>query len=130
MKTQNSFIFFILEKLIRILLSTGRHLLQNRDGDDDNNNSDDDGPRGDDNNGPDSDAFELNCTPRSIDQFPPDFMTPEQRENGGVTFHILLSVYIFCALAIVCDDYFVSSLESICDGKETLGKKKKTLSTR
>jgi K+-dependent Na+/Ca+ exchanger-like protein len=42
-------------------------------------------------------------------------MTKEQREKGGVVFHIFMSIYIFCALAIICDDYFVSSLEHICN---------------
>ena len=58
----------------------------------------------------------LNCTPRSIDQFPDDFMTEEQRKHGGVLFHIAVSFYIFAALAVVCDDYFVPALEKISDG--------------
>jgi len=73
----------------------------------------------DDFNGPDRHLLSAhdwgNCTPRSIEEFPPDFMTKAQREKGGVAFHILVSIYIFCALAIICDDYFVASLEHICD---------------
>ena len=30
--------------------------------------------------------------------------------------HILMCIYMFGSLAIVCDDYFVASLEYICDG--------------
>ena len=30
--------------------------------------------------------------------------------------HILIVLYTFGALAIVCDDYFVASLEYICEG--------------
>ena len=59
----------------------------------------------------------MNCTPRSLDQFPPDMMTEEQRKQGGVIAHVLIALYIFGALAIVCDDYFVASLEYICEGK-------------
>ena len=46
-------------------------------------------------------------------------MTEEQRKDGGVTVHILISLYIFAILAVVCDDYFVASLEKICEGKSS-----------
>ena len=35
--------------------------------------------------------------------------------NGGVMIHILILIYMFCALAIVCDEYFVPSLEVIIE---------------
>ena len=57
-----------------------------------------------------------NCTPRSIEQFPPDFLSEAQRKRGGVVIHILICLYIFAALAIVCDDYFVASLEKLSAG--------------
>ncbi|XP_074642037.1 sodium/potassium/calcium exchanger 5-like [Tubulanus polymorphus] len=60
-----------------------------------------------------SDKF--NCSPRSIEEFPPDFFTEEQRKAGGVFVHFLIAFYMCGALAIVCDDYFVSSLEGICE---------------
>ncbi|XP_006821873.1 sodium/potassium/calcium exchanger 5-like [Saccoglossus kowalevskii] len=56
-----------------------------------------------------------NCTPPAIDQFPADLFSREQRQHGGVLLHFLISLYMFIALAIVCDDYFVSSLESISE---------------
>ena len=57
-----------------------------------------------------------NCVKPSIDEFPDDFMTQNQRlKQGGVVIHILLTVYMFGALALVCDDYFVPSLEQITD---------------
>ena len=59
----------------------------------------------------------LNCTPRSIEEFPPDFMTLKEKRQGGVIVHIFLSLYMFAALAVLCDDYFVASLECLCDGK-------------
>ena len=55
-----------------------------------------------------------NCVKPSIDEFPDDFMTQYQRrEQGGVVFHFLLAIYMFGVLAVVCDDYFVPSLEQI-----------------
>lgn len=59
-----------------------------------------------------------NCTPPAIEQFPKPLMGPTARKNGGVIIHILIAVYAFIALAIVCDDYFVSSLDRICEGKK------------
>ncbi|CAL8113417.1 unnamed protein product [Orchesella dallaii] len=57
----------------------------------------------------------VNCTPPGIDDFPADMFTQPQRQNGYVIIHFLVSLYIFIALAIVCDDYFVPSMERICD---------------
>ena len=55
-----------------------------------------------------------NCVEPSIDEFPDDFMTQYQRrEQGGVIIHFVLAIYMFGALAVVCDDYFVPSLEQI-----------------
>eukprot|EP00058_Branchiostoma_floridae_P016527 XP_002602015.1 hypothetical protein BRAFLDRAFT_82602 [Branchiostoma floridae] len=53
-----------------------------------------------------------NCTLASIEQFPPDPMPASVRNNGGVLLHVLVAVYMFSAIAIVCDDYFVPSLET------------------
>ena len=57
-----------------------------------------------------------NCTKRSVEEFPEDFMSRKERENGGVIIHILLSIYLFMTLAIVCDEYLVTSLERFCEG--------------
>nr|XP_006824937.1 PREDICTED: sodium/potassium/calcium exchanger 3-like [Saccoglossus kowalevskii] len=53
----------------------------------------------------------LNC---SIHEFPPDYFTNRQREKGALALHALCVVYMFVALALICDDYFVPSLEKIC----------------
>lgn len=58
-----------------------------------------------------------NCTPPAIEQFPRDIFSPEQRRNGFLAVHVLTAAYMFLALAIACDDYFVPSLEAICDSK-------------
>lgn len=58
-----------------------------------------------------------NCTPPAIDQFPPTLLPPAFRERGGLIIHILIAIFTFLGLAIVCDDYFVASLDRICEGK-------------
>lgn len=56
-----------------------------------------------------------NCSPPAIEQFPRPLMGPEARKHGGLIIHILAAIYTFLGLAIVCDDYFVSSLDRICE---------------
>ncbi|ELU13712.1 hypothetical protein CAPTEDRAFT_22628, partial [Capitella teleta] len=57
-----------------------------------------------------------NCTPPAIEKFPRVgiFDQPTRRE-GAVVIHILLALYMFLGLAIVCDDYFVPACEAICE---------------
>ncbi|XP_012141576.2 putative sodium/potassium/calcium exchanger CG1090 isoform X1 [Megachile rotundata] len=56
-----------------------------------------------------------NCSPPAIEQFPRPLMGPNARKHGGLIIHILVAIYTFLGLAIVCDDYFVSSLDRICE---------------
>uniref|UniRef100_A0A8C9Y7Q4 Sodium/calcium exchanger membrane region domain-containing protein n=1 Tax=Sander lucioperca TaxID=283035 RepID=A0A8C9Y7Q4_SANLU len=49
---------------------------------------------------------------KTIHEFPQDIFTKEQRKKGAVCLH---AIYMFYALAIVCDDYFVPSLEKISE---------------
>lgn len=63
----------------------------------------------------------LNCTPLAIDNFPRDHFTQKQRRSGLVIFHIFAAAYMFLALAIVCDEYFIPCLEVICDGRISIG---------
>ncbi|KAL6101390.1 slc24a3 [Pungitius sinensis] len=56
-----------------------------------------------------------NCTEPAIHEFPRDFFTPKERADGAVGLHVLCAVYMFYALALVCDDYFVPALEKICE---------------
>ncbi|KAG8179648.1 hypothetical protein JTE90_017789 [Oedothorax gibbosus] len=53
------------------------------------------------------------CIPPSLDEFPDDFFTQEQRARGGVLVHVLIVAYICAALAVVCDKYFVPCLNVI-----------------
>ncbi|CAH0774501.1 unnamed protein product [Bemisia tabaci] len=50
--------------------------------------------------------------------FPPDPFTLEQRRRGAVIIHILGVVYMFVALAIVCDEFFVPALDVIIEKLE------------
>jgi hypothetical protein len=58
----------------------------------------------------------VNCTPPGIDDFPEDLFTHKQRKSGWILVHFAVSLYIFVGLAVVCDDYFVPSMERICEG--------------
>ncbi|XP_007055501.4 sodium/potassium/calcium exchanger 4 isoform X1 [Chelonia mydas] len=58
---------------------------------------------------------EKNCTEPAINEFPEDVFTNKERQEGAVLFHIIGALYMFYALAIVCDDFFVPSLEKICE---------------
>ncbi|XP_038601608.1 sodium/potassium/calcium exchanger 3 [Tachyglossus aculeatus] len=56
-----------------------------------------------------------NCTEPALHEFPKDIFTNEDRRQGAVILHVLCAMYMFYALAIVCDDFFVPSLEKICE---------------
>merc|ERR1719348_1679593 len=52
----------------------------------------------------------------SVDpMFPPDAFTDEQRASGAIILHILGILYMFLALALVCDHYFVPTLDVIIE---------------
>uniref|UniRef100_A0A1I7U6Z9 Sodium/potassium/calcium exchanger Nckx30C n=1 Tax=Caenorhabditis tropicalis TaxID=1561998 RepID=A0A1I7U6Z9_9PELO len=62
------------------------------------------------------------CRPRiqptsngNSSQFPADFFSLETRRRGGVIVHIGLLIYMFVALAVVCDEFFVPSLSVITE---------------
>lgn len=42
-------------------------------------------------------------------------MGPYARRHGGLLIHVIVAIYTFLGLAIVCDDYFVSSLDRLCE---------------
>ncbi|XP_030562677.1 probable sodium/potassium/calcium exchanger CG1090 [Drosophila novamexicana] len=56
-----------------------------------------------------------NCTPPAIEQFPQPLMNKWARQHGGLILHILVAIYTFFGLAIVCDEYFVASLDRLCE---------------
>lgn len=57
------------------------------------------------------------CVKPAIEQFPRLPISPTARKYGGIIIHIVICIYSFLGLAIVCDSYFVSSLDRICEGK-------------
>nr|XP_021507241.1 sodium/potassium/calcium exchanger 1 [Meriones unguiculatus] len=48
-------------------------------------------------------------------EYPPDLFSVEDRRQGWVVLHIFGMMYVFVALAIVCDEYFVPALGVITD---------------
>ncbi|XP_042543661.1 sodium/potassium/calcium exchanger 1 isoform X1 [Dipodomys spectabilis] len=48
-------------------------------------------------------------------EYPPDLFSVEERQQGWVALHIFGMMYVFVALAIVCDEYFVPALGVITD---------------
>ncbi|XP_026870861.2 sodium/potassium/calcium exchanger 4 isoform X1 [Electrophorus electricus] len=63
----------------------------------------------------DNETEERSCTEPAIHEFPDDLFTNSERKSGAVLLHIVAALYMFLALAVVCDDYFVTSLEKICE---------------
>ncbi|XP_045112179.1 sodium/potassium/calcium exchanger 2-like isoform X3 [Portunus trituberculatus] len=47
--------------------------------------------------------------------FPPDLFTLEERRKGAILLHVLGMIYMFVALAIVCDEFFVPALDVIIE---------------
>ena len=47
--------------------------------------------------------------------YPTDLFTKEQRHNGAIILHIIGICWMFLGIAIICDDFFESSLEALCE---------------
>uniref|UniRef100_A0A096M4G6 Solute carrier family 24 member 4 n=1 Tax=Poecilia formosa TaxID=48698 RepID=A0A096M4G6_POEFO len=62
-----------------------------------------------------NDTEPKNCSEPAIHEFPDDLFTNDERKSGAVLLHIAATLYMFLALAITCDEYFVTSLEKICE---------------
>lgn len=58
-------------------------------------------------------ALPPNLHPKA--EYPPDLFSVEDRRQGWVVLHIFGMMYVFVALAIVCDEYFVPALGVITD---------------
>ncbi|XP_038130312.1 sodium/potassium/calcium exchanger 2-like isoform X6 [Cyprinodon tularosa] len=48
-------------------------------------------------------------------EYPRDLFTREERRNGAVVLHMFGMIYMFIALAIVCDEFFVPALTVITE---------------
>ncbi|XP_008119677.2 sodium/potassium/calcium exchanger 5 isoform X1 [Anolis carolinensis] len=58
------------------------------------------------------------CILSPSSEFPEGFFTQQEREDGGIIIYFIIILYMFLAVSIVCDDYFLPSLEII---SESLG---------
>lgn len=59
------------------------------------------------------DEVEPNDLPDQM--FPKDLFSQDQRSSGAIVLHIIGILYMFYALALVCDHYFVPCLDVIID---------------
>lgn len=50
-------------------------------------------------------------------EFPEGFFTKQESTDGGIVIYFLITLYMFMAVSIVCDKYFLPSLEIISDCK-------------
>ena len=57
-------------------------------------------------------------SPQRKGDYPEDLFSLEQRQQGWVLLHVLGMAYMFVALAIVCDEFFVPGLEVITNQLE------------
>eukprot|EP00472_Partenskyella_glossopodia_P010381 CAMPEP_0197518498 /NCGR_PEP_ID=MMETSP1318-20131121/3689_1 /TAXON_ID=552666 /ORGANISM="Partenskyella glossopodia, Strain RCC365" /LENGTH=624 /DNA_ID=CAMNT_0043068877 /DNA_START=336 /DNA_END=2210 /DNA_ORIENTATION=- len=49
-----------------------------------------------------------------LSNYPDDAFSKQQRQDGAAVLHALGVIYMFAALAIICDEFFVPSLDVIC----------------
>ena len=56
-----------------------------------------------------------NKTDEDDQMFPTDAFSDDQLKHGAIIFHIIGILYMFYALALVCDEFFVPSLEVIIE---------------
>ncbi|KAM6426273.1 sodium/potassium/calcium exchanger 5 isoform 2-T2 [Liasis olivaceus] len=56
---------------------------------------------------------ETRCILSPSSEFPEGFFTPQEREEGGIVIYFIIIFYMFLAVSIVCDDYFLPALEMI-----------------
>ncbi|XP_076668646.1 solute carrier family 24 member Nckx30C isoform X5 [Andrena cerasifolii] len=59
-----------------------------------------------------------NLTEEKAPLFPRDLFSIQERRRGAVILHVIGVVYMFVALAIVCDEFFVPSLDVIIEKLE------------
>ncbi|KAL6741799.1 hypothetical protein Aduo_015017 [Ancylostoma duodenale] len=62
-----------------------------------------------------TDCIKRQSANESSEQFPSDLFTLEQRRHGAIILHLGGLVYMFVALAVVCDEFFVPSLSVLIE---------------
>uniref|UniRef100_A0A671XRE3 Solute carrier family 24 member 5 n=1 Tax=Sparus aurata TaxID=8175 RepID=A0A671XRE3_SPAAU len=58
---------------------------------------------------------ETECISPQSSEFPGGFFTVQERKDGGLVIYFMIIFYMLLAVSIVCDDYFLPSLEVISD---------------
>ncbi|XP_048418728.1 sodium/potassium/calcium exchanger 5 isoform X2 [Stegostoma tigrinum] len=58
---------------------------------------------------------ETKCVQAPSSEFPEGFFTLEERKEGGIIIHFIIILYMLLAIDIVCEDYFLPSLEVISE---------------
>ncbi|XP_047219617.1 sodium/potassium/calcium exchanger 5 [Girardinichthys multiradiatus] len=58
---------------------------------------------------------ETECIAPQASEFPEGFFTVRERKDGGLVIYFMLIFYMLLAVSIVCDDYFLPSLELISE---------------
>ncbi|XP_041838509.1 sodium/potassium/calcium exchanger 5 [Melanotaenia boesemani] len=58
---------------------------------------------------------ETECISPQASEFPEGFFTVQERKDGGLVIYFMIIFYMLLAVAIVCDDYFLPSLEVISE---------------
>ncbi|XP_055698632.1 sodium/potassium/calcium exchanger 4-like [Phlebotomus papatasi] len=51
----------------------------------------------------------------SIEDFPDDLFTQEQRRQGAIILHIICTIYFFTITAMVINGYYIPCIECICE---------------
>ncbi|XP_052903447.1 sodium/potassium/calcium exchanger 3-like [Anopheles moucheti] len=51
----------------------------------------------------------------SLDDLPSDLFSEDQRLQGAIVLHFLAAIYFFMLLAYVCSEYFLPSVECLCE---------------
>ncbi|GAB0086848.1 Sodium/potassium/calcium exchanger [Sergentomyia squamirostris] len=54
-------------------------------------------------------------TGSSIEDFPDDIFTQEQRQQGAIILHMICALYFFTVTAMVVNSYYIPSIECICE---------------
>lgn len=60
---------------------------------------------------------ETDCVSPQSSEFPGGFFTVQERKDGGLVIYFMIIFYMLLAVSIVCDDYFLPSLEVISERK-------------
>ncbi|XP_048119202.1 sodium/potassium/calcium exchanger 5 [Alosa alosa] len=58
---------------------------------------------------------ETECVSPQSSEFPEGFFTVQERKDGGLIIYFMIIFYMFLAISIICDDYFLPSLEVISE---------------